>query len=134
MCQRGHTVDTYRVRYEDGNFLLHAAVPGVKPAEVTDPRHVVFLSLITWPNVGSFSQGQTRPIPNTKAISSAKCPIALPKHRGSRAFQTKGCKKKEKSNKANNVFFQAFSQKHYVILAEISVNNSVWGKHPVRKI
>lgn len=101
-------------------------MPGVRLAGVTDPLHVVFLSIITWPNVSSFSQRQTKPIPNTKATSSAKCPIALPKHRGSRAFQIKGCKKKrEKSNKANNVFFQASSQKRYVILAEISVNNSV---------
>lgn len=31
-------------------------------------------------------------------------------------------------------FFQASSQKHYVILAEISVNDSVWGRQPVCKI
>lgn len=119
-------MDIYRVCHQDGNFLLHIAVPGVKPTEVTNPLYVFFLSLITWPNAGSFSQGQTRPIPNTKATSSAKCPIALPKHRGSRTFQIKGWEKKKnhKKHKANNIF-QASSQKHYGILAEISVNNSV---------
>lgn len=75
-------------------WQLSAAAPAVKPAEGTDPHHAVCRSLTAWPNAGRFSQGQAGPIPNTKATSSAKCPIALPKHRGSRAFQVKGCKKK----------------------------------------
>lgn len=94
-------MDIYRVCHQDSNFLGHVAVPGVKLAGVTDLLHVVFLSIITRPNVSSFSQRQTKPIPNTKATTSAKCLIALPKHRGSRAFQIK----EEKSNKANNVIF-----------------------------
>lgn len=98
-------MDIYRVCHQDGNFLPHAAVPGVKLTKVTDPLHVVLLSLRTWPNVGSFSQGQTRPIPNTKATSSAKCPIALPKHRGSRAFQRKGYKKEKGRKKTRQTMY-----------------------------
>lgn len=98
-------IRVYRVCHQDGNFLVHDAVPRVKLAEVTAPLHVVFVSIITWPNVSSFSQGQTKPIPNTKATSSAKCPIALPKHRGSRAFQIKGYKKKKKEKATRQTMY-----------------------------
>lgn len=102
------SVDIHRTCH-GGSFLLQPALPGVKLTEVTDPSHMIFLSLVTWPNVGSFSQGQTRHIPNTKATSSAKYPIALPKNRGSRVFQIKGCIK-EKHQDKQCIFLSCFSE------------------------
>lgn len=125
------SVDIHRTCH-GGSFLLQPALPGVKLTEVTDPSHMIFLSLVTWPNVGSFSQGQTRHIPNTKATSSAKYPIALPKNRGSRVFQIKGCIKEKHQDK--QCIFSKLLLRNTVILSQISVNNSVWGRYPVCKI